>query len=504
MYKYLVKSKIIVDDLCVLCADGLMINKKKFTPELLHTLKAVIKTEVGFDVNLSQKEMNSGYLDILDDNIIKPEEDIKVKDKNEADKLFIEMSTEFEKLHTKIINGSIYIKKVDDKAVFMSRKDMITSYEHRQCGVNEHGKPISFIDKWIVNNTSINVKESMDVYPDIDRCPDNVYNLWTPFEIEKYDTTYTDKTDDLAVILNHILILCGNDKKTYDYFISWIAKMIQQPYNKLSCIVLISKQGAGKGTLMRLFANMIGKHKVYESTNPSRDVWGNFNDLMTDAFLVNINELEYADAKKGENQFKALISDGTITINPKGQKPIKVKSYHRFIVTTNKENPMPIESADRRFVVIKSSDEKCKDFEYFTNIHDIIEDIDTVRTAYDYFKNYDISEYDHNVYPRTEYLEDLMLLNTTAPELWLKDFTIENMDNDTKELLGGEIFNLFTLWCNTNNYTYITNPIKLALKIKNLNIDGVVKGRPTKKGKTTIFNIKEMIKYFELGCLVEL
>ena len=270
-------------------------------------------------------------------NVLENDKKSKLENREKGAKLFDDLSAKFELEHTKIINGSIYIQQVEDKVVFMSRRDMKTSYEHIQCGYDIVGNPVSFIEKWMVNNKTINVKDTMDIYPDVENCPPNVFNLWRPFEMEKYNTPYQQHNDELKIILNHILILCGNDKAMYDYFIGWISKMIQQPHIKLTCMVLISKQGAGKGTLMKLFSKMLGKNKAYEPTNPSRDVWGNFNELMTDAFLVNINELEYNDAKKGDSQFKALITDPNITINPKGQKPIWVKSHDHFIITTNKK-----------------------------------------------------------------------------------------------------------------------------------------------------------------------
>ena len=439
------------------------------------------------------------------------EKEQKIKDKQtqidnvkQGDALFTEMSAKFELEHTKIINGSIYVKTDEEKVIFMSRRDMIISYEHIQCGLNRLNNPVSFIEKWLVNNSSINVKLKMDIYPDTHNCPQNVFNLWRPFEMEKYITPYNKHEEELTMILKHIMILCGNNKIMYKYFISWISKMIQQPEIKLTCMVFISQQGAGKGTLLHLFSLMLGKTKVFETTDPARDVWGNFNDLMTDAFLVNINELEYTDAKNGDSKLKALVTDPDITINPKGQKPIRVKSHHHFIITTNKENPIPVEKGNRRFVVVKSSDELCKNTEYFKTIYTILENNDVVRTVYDYFKNYDISEFIHTEFPVSEYLEDLQELNKSAPELWLKDFTIQHEGEETVERLGSEIYIEFLLWCNTNNYRYETNPIKLALKIKNLNIDGVEKGRPTKKGNTKIFNINKMKRYFDIGCLVEL
>ena len=62
-------------------------------------------------------------------------------------------------------------------------------------------------------------------------------------------------------------------------------------------LVFVSKQGAGKNLLLNMIRKMLGNKKVFESTNPSRDVWGNFNGQMADAFLVNLSETSAIDLK---------------------------------------------------------------------------------------------------------------------------------------------------------------------------------------------------------------
>ena len=113
MYNYLIKNNIVIKDLCVLCADGLMIDKKKYTPDLLYKLKDVIKTEIGFDVNLSQKEMNSGYLNILDDNIINTD-NIEV---NESFKKYIPFD-----LETDVGVAKFIIQSFPDKFIWIKDK----------------------------------------------------------------------------------------------------------------------------------------------------------------------------------------------------------------------------------------------------------------------------------------------------------------------------------------------------------------------------------------------
>jgi hypothetical protein len=236
-------------------------------------------------------------------------EDNDEKKKESSDALFATMSQEFEKTHTKIINDSVFVKQLGDKVIIMSKKELMTSYEHIQCGVNSNNIPVSFIQKWTSCNDNINKKDSMQIYPNPSKCPDNVFNLWRPFAMEVLTSPYQNHTEGLDMMLKHILVLCDNLKKVFDYFIGWIAMMIQKPEIKTTCITLISKEGAGKGTLMQLFAKMLGESKILETKTPSRDVWGQFNGIMADAFLVNLNEMEYKETQNAEGQIKALITD---------------------------------------------------------------------------------------------------------------------------------------------------------------------------------------------------
>ena len=61
IYLYLLEKKLIINYNCVLCADGLMIEKANYKPELLTEFKELIKDKMGFDLNFTQKEMNQGY-----------------------------------------------------------------------------------------------------------------------------------------------------------------------------------------------------------------------------------------------------------------------------------------------------------------------------------------------------------------------------------------------------------------------------------------------------------
>lgn len=65
LYSYCTDNKIINND-CVICADGLMINKNFYSPELLSKFNEIIKEKFGFDLVFVKKELNREILDLLE------------------------------------------------------------------------------------------------------------------------------------------------------------------------------------------------------------------------------------------------------------------------------------------------------------------------------------------------------------------------------------------------------------------------------------------------------
>jgi len=177
---------------------------------------------------------------------------------------------------------------------------------------------------------------------------------------EKIRHPFEYKEDALNFILNHIKILCNNQVDVFNYFICWIAQMIQYPEVKTIIPTLVSREGSGKETLMDLFKRMLGTEKVLETTTPSRDVFGDFNGMMANRFLVNFNKLSKKEMENADGSFKALITDPTMVINTKGVNQYVIKSYHRFITTFNpdKNDPITTHNGDRRNLIIHCSDEK--------------------------------------------------------------------------------------------------------------------------------------------------
>jgi hypothetical protein len=409
------------------------------------------------------------------------------------------MTFEFEKNHLKIVNKSSFIKHTDDGYIIMSEQQLITAYKDMWYGYDDKGNRLNFMTRWLNNNDTQRKKIDVGIYPNPDKCPEHIFNLWTPFSMSLV-TEYEHKEEELQVILNHIRILCGNHEETYNHFILWIAQMLQYPDVKTCCPFIISEKGAGKGTLMSLLQKIIGVKKYKETTNPSRDVWGQFNEDMGNCFLVNLDELSKKELLASEEKFKGLVTNPILSINGKNQRPYDIVSYHRFIVTTNGKDYLP----DRRCWIIRSSDEKIPDKQYFKELRNMIDNIDVLKTCYEYFMNIEgADKFNEIPIPETEFQQDLKEANRPIVEQWLYDYILENNDKPEITLSCKEMLDKFCSWRDRNKITFEINSIKLGLKIKQMKLNGITKGQHTRYGEQKIFDIPMLKKHFGIGCLID-
>ena len=184
--------------------------------------------------------------------------------------------------------------------------------------------------------------------------------------------------------------------------------------------------------------------------------------------------------------------------------------------------------------MIRVSDDKKGDIEYFNTFYAYLENINTMRTVYDYFKYMKDVPTMLPPPPATEYQDNLKLLTEDIVVRWLKDYVrdcinkgdtilqnnVETEDEEVEKitpsayykeenaicckLLSSEIFKKFILWRDLNQEHYETTPLKFAVNLANKKLKGISKGQHTKKGENKIFNMTELARHFGIGCLIEL
>jgi len=406
------------------------------------------------------------------------------------------MKTEFEKKHCKIINKSMFIKEYNGHTVFMNRKNLMDAYEHLNFK-DKDTKHVSFIINWL-KDPHLRKYTDVDTFPPPLICPNDIYNLWVPFDME-HVSDWEDK--DITIFLNHIRILCNHEQATYEYFLNWIAQMIQYPATKTTMILFQGGEGCGKGRLFTILEKLVGSNKYFETSCPERDVWGHFNPKMANSFFVHLSELSKKQTQDSENKIKALVTDPALEINQKGKDSISTTSFHRFVVASNDDEPMHTHKGDRRKLLISSSNELKGNVDYFDELSKCINDVNYIKSFYEYLKAIpDMDKFTMIPIPMTEYQKLLCELAITPIESFIKDMVADCKDQEmvwtTKDLFG-----MFQTYLHESKTKYDVNIIKFGVRLNNLKLNGIETVH-TKKQNGKKFHIDTLKKHFGIGCLL--
>lgn len=474
--------------------DGFQIEKNDKINDLLKSLgKDVVefiikpfKTKF-FDLKFENKLRTDEQIESDWNKYLNCLDDVKKEIKNK--KLdYKSLKENFELTHAKIINKSIFIKKDNDTFITFTKDKLSVSYEHlmyqyvdKDDDGNEIVKSKSFISNWL-KDPEIRQYVDMEVYPDNNKCPDGIFNLWTPFKMENI-INYKHDQNAIELFNYHLFLMSGKDKEVYEYLQKYIAHMIQYPDKKSTCPILIGEQGCGKSTIVDFLSNMLGK--TFVSTDPSRDVYGPFNSKMATSYLVNLNELSKKDTNDSIGKIKGLITDRTLSINAKGKDLIEIISYHHFIFTSNNDDPFKIEFGDRRFIIVKCSDDKKGDHQYFNELQKILNNNDSLKSIFEYYKNdIECSDFIDIPIPETEHQLILKESNRKVEEVWFESYTYELYQNgiiDNYTVSSTDLYNNFTSYLKKSGLsTYETSIIKFA---KNISFSSIIKSlTDSKKG----------------------
>jgi hypothetical protein len=440
---------------------------------------------------------------------------------------FEKMKAEFEKENFKVIENSCFVQETFDeenkrKLIQRGSTELLVAFSHLHikyvCWEENKRveKEIPFAPLW-VKCENIRRYDRMDCFPDMAKCPPNCFNIWTPFEMERYNDTPLVLTDEVregvAFLRNHMSIMCDHQPDTLLEFEKWLAQMIQFPDTKTHMPIFQSNEGSGKGSFVQLMSKILGPSKVFLTANPEEYVWGRFNNMMENTFLVFFDEISKQMTGSGIDRIKNLITESTIPIQHKGKGAYDMKSFHRFAGLTNAwDGGMTISKGSRRFLMCKMSDEKKGVMEYWSRFYALLENLDVLRGFYNHYKTMEVSR---TLPPptMTEFALELSKLSIDVPTLWVKDMVADaklnkstylaNNKNEFKivndeyviELTGKRSCEMLVEWCKDNGYSrYETTPIKLGVFLKTKKWAGLIKGRSTNTSETRYYRVDTLLE----------
>ena len=253
-------------------------------------------------------------------------------------------------------------------------------------------------------------------------CPPDVYNLWRGFGVEP-------KAGACGTLKAHLWsVICSHNEAHYHWLLGWLAYCVQYPGRQAEvAVVLRGLKGTGKGMVGQMLMRIFHNHSLHIAN--SKHLVGNFNAHLVDALFLFLDEAFWAGDKPGEGTLKALITERTIMIEPKGVNSFQMPNRLKILMASNSEWVVPASPDERRYFVLVVSDERKGDVAYFKELRAAI-DGDELAAFVDELLQMDLAEFDHRNPPHTAGLNKQKLIGgDSLQKFWLDCLTTGSIVN---------------------------------------------------------------------------
>ncbi|PWG15835.1 primase-helicase family protein [Salibaculum griseiflavum] len=281
-----------------------------------------------------------------------PEE--KPKKKKKKKKKPLTLLEQMNRDHAFVQNGSTPLiadfrqeKKVNWRSVFGFQ----TEYRNRLVPDHE-GKMKTLANWWLDHPKRQSYPLGVVFRPD-EKVSKGMLNLWTGWAIEP------DPAQDCQFILDYIWrILANQDQEHYDYLLSWLADIVQNPAQKPGvALVLKGLKGAGKDTLAEIMRRIVGDRHRAKITD-TKMIGDKFNAAFETALIAQLEEASWGGNMDAKGTLQSYITSPTIRIERKGVDAIELDSFVRLIFTANEDWVVPATADERRYAVFEVSNER--------------------------------------------------------------------------------------------------------------------------------------------------
>ena len=145
------------------------------------------------------------------------------------------------------------------------------------------------------------------------------------------------------------------EEKERNYFINWLAAILQTRKKLMTSFVFIGPQGAGKGVfLSHILKPLFGDNQTIQVED--EQLKSSFNGWIKNVAFIAFNEV--AHDNRGRNslnsKIKSIITDPSITVNEKNIRTYQLDNNINCIFYSNEKVPLLVERSDRRFTIMET------------------------------------------------------------------------------------------------------------------------------------------------------
>jgi Family of unknown function (DUF5906) len=188
---------------------------------------------------------------------------------------------------------------------------------------------------------------------------DNRLNLWRGWGVPLRKGSWKLMRDHVYDVLG------AGDPQAGLYIERWLAYTVQHPdVVGETVLVLQGDEGTGKGTLGRAMLRIFGLHGL--PVTQAKHLVGGFSGHLQHCCFLFLDEAFWAGDVSAEGRLKSLITEDTVTIEPKYFAPFQVPNLLHIMMSSNNDWVVPAGPHARRYAVFKVSDKRMDDFAYFS------------------------------------------------------------------------------------------------------------------------------------------
>ncbi|MGD8615835.1 MAG: DUF5906 domain-containing protein [Gammaproteobacteria bacterium] len=231
-------------------------------------------------------------------------------------------------------------------------------------------------------------------------------NLWNRHKI-------TPMEGDISAFLEHIEYLFEGEPEAKDYFLDWMAHVVQHPDIKiLVAPLLIGGQGIGKSVIGAIMRGVLGFRNV--TTVENSELQGAYNEWMRHTALVVIEELVALGRTETMNKRKWLITEREVRINRKYLPVIPMPNRANFLFFSNHTNAAKLENDDRWYFV-HVSEARPLQAEYYARLWGSVKSPDGIAAIAHYLHARDLSKFSPNSRPPMTKGKELVIQESRSP-----------------------------------------------------------------------------------------
>jgi hypothetical protein len=419
----------------VLAYDGVMIRKKpelKLTDEMLRQVERDILSQTDYAVELVDKAFDS-YEVPADVGEVAPkvskEDYQKTKMKFEENHFYYSPTNTIAEINKE---GTLSFYSLEHAATKLNGFD----FKHSKTSIMDR---TAFLPLWLKDS-------ERRTYSKIDQKPSDDIEVYSPPVTFKYmeGKPKEDGTEIIECFKDLVGLAAGRDEGIAQFIIHWFAHLLQKPFeNPLSAVILTGQEGCGKDTIGDFFCEwMLGDIYSHNYTS-TKQFWEKHDTGRFGKFFVKLEEANGYLNRQNIGDMKAIITSRTLSINPKGEKPLTTANYNRFFMTTNEGCPVKVEEGSRRFMVSACSAEKIGNIAYWKKVRATLFNAEGAATVGKYLMNLDLSNFETTVFPENPYLQQIKDNEKSAEQRFL-----EQWDGEMLSII--ELHNLYVSFCADN------------------------------------------------------